>query len=154
MEIMFSAFATVVSLLSFAWSLLVHHRSLVRERRQDTLDAFNVLQSQVLDELRQYDKGDIEKISKNNHDPRYKELSSLLARCEHFSVGVNQKIYDLETVRRLGGEHIVRIYTDFLPLINTKRKYKNNLERYREFETLAIKLGYEAQSEDKSDGKE
>lgn len=146
MEIVLSAIALLLSIFSFAWSLCVQRQSQVRERRQSTLDSFNVLQSQVLDELRQYKKDDITEIAKNNHDPRYKELSSLLARCEHFSVGVNQKIYDLETVRRLGGEHIVRIYSDFLPLINAKRKYKNNQERYREFEALAKALNYQEKS--------
>lgn len=141
MEIMLSAVAVALSLFSFVWSLFVHHRALVRERRQDTLDAFNVLQSQVLDELIKYKKNAIEEIAKHNTSEEYKKLSTLLARCNHFAVGVNQKIYDLETVRRLGGEHIVRIYKEFLPLIEKKRKYQNNPRRYQEFETLAIKLG-------------
>jgi len=140
-----SVLALIVSGITFGWSFWVHRNALIRERQQATLDAFNTFQSQVLDELVAYRKPKIEAIAKNNQCDDYKKLSVLLARCEHFAVGVNSNIYDKKTVERLAGEHIVRIYTNFLPLIEAKRKYQNNQNRYHEFQELAEKLGYKDQ---------
>ena len=65
-----------------------------QQRKQATIDAFNKLQAEALDELNTYTTKNIAEISQNPLSPEYKLLSSLLARCEHFSVGVNEKIYD------------------------------------------------------------
>ena len=134
--------ALVLSLISFVWSLWVHHQSLVRERKQATLDAFNVFQCQVLDELSGYPRKEIEDIAEDPRSPDYKDVSKLLARCEHFAVGVNQEIYDKDTVRALASEHIVVVYDKLLPLIQKKRIFGNNRKRYHEFEKLAKTMGY------------
>ena len=148
-----STVALIISIISFVWSLYIHHKSLIRNRRQATLDAFNVFQAQVLDELRLYTKGDITEIAKEPRSTKYKDLSTLLARCDHFAVGVNQEIYDMETVRRLGGEHIRVIFGKMQPLIQKKRCYMNDKKRYCEFEQLAVKLGYKADEAENSGGK-
>lgn len=144
-EIIISAFALAFSLFTFVWSERIHNRAAERERKQATLDAFNVLQEQVLDELVKYEKEELDEIAKHNRCEKYRVISTLLARCEHFAVGVEQKIYDYDTVYHLAGEHIVRIFKEFLPLIEAKRKYMNRNDRYHAFETLANRL--EAQLE-------
>ena len=146
-EIIVSIIALVVSGVSFAWSFWVHRTALIRERQQATLDAFNTLQIQVLDELIKFKKTEITEIAKHSQSEEYLKLSTLLARCEHFAVGVNAEIYDMKTVSRLAGEHIVRIYKNFLPLIEAKRRYQNNQMRYHEFEKLANNLGYKEKPE-------
>ena len=140
MENTLSIIAIVISVVSFLWTWYVHKKGLERERRQATLDAFNVLQCQVLDPLSGYTKGTIAEIAKNPRSPEYKELSKLLARCEHFAVGVNQEIYDLETVRRLAGEYLIVIYGNLEPLIQKKREILKNEARYKEFEQLVNSL--------------
>ena len=140
MENTLSIIAIVISVISFLWTWYVHNKGLERERRQATLDAFNALQCQVLDQLSPYTKAVVAEIAKNPRSPEYKELSKLLARCEHFAVGVNQGIYDLETVRRLAAEHLIVIYSNLEPLITKKRSFKNNEGRYKEFEQLVNSL--------------
>ena len=114
-ENVLSLLALIVSVISFSWSWWVHKKALVRERKQATLDAFNVFQCQVLDELSGYPRKEIEDIAEDPRSPDYKDVSKLLARCEHFAVGVNQEIYDKDTVRALAAEHIVVVMTSCCP---------------------------------------
>lgn len=44
---------------------------------------------------------DLKEVVKNRRTDEYKQLSSHVARVEHFAVGVNQKIYDLNTAYEL-----------------------------------------------------
>lgn len=111
MEERLSLFALIISIISFVWSVWVHYRALVRERRQATLDAFNLLQTQVFDRLNYYRKYDIDEIAEDVHSADYKDISSLLARCAHFAVGVNTGIYDFNTVRRLLADISLRFTT-------------------------------------------
>ena len=141
-ETILTLLALILSLISFVWSLRVHNQSLVRERKQATLDAFNVFQCQVLDELSGYPRKEIEEIAEDPRSADYKDMSKLLARCEHFAVGVNQEIYDKNTVRALAEEHIVVVYGKLLPLIQKKRSFGNNQNRYHDFEKLAKTMGY------------
>ena len=51
--------------------------------------------------MNQYTPAEIRKIAMDNRGNQYKEVSGLVARIEHFCVGVNQKIYDFDTVYEL-----------------------------------------------------
>ena len=68
---------------------------------------------------------------------QYKVLSLYLARLEHFSVGVNQGIYDEKTAYALAGELLGPLYDKLLPLIEAKRKVPNGEKVYDDFEKLA-----------------
>ena len=43
----------------------------------------------------------IKEIAKNSRNERYKEISTYIARIEHFCVGVNLEIYDRKTIYNL-----------------------------------------------------
>lgn len=101
MENLLSAIAIVVSLFSVLFSAFTYIRTMRRDRKQATLDAYNCLQEQVFDLLNQYTPSEIREIAKNNRSSEYKTVSSLAARIEHFCVGVNQKIYDFNTMYEL-----------------------------------------------------
>lgn len=101
-----SLLALILSVVSFSWSWWVHKQSLVRERKQATLDAFNVFQCQVLDELSGYPRREIEDIAEDPRSTDYKNVSKLL------------------------------------PLIQKKRSFGNNQNRYHDFEKLAQTMGY------------
>ena len=133
-------FALGLSILSFVCSAFTYIRGAKREKMQATLDAFNLLQEQVLDKLNLYRKSDIQRISENVHSQEYKELSSLLARCEHFSVGVNSGIYDLKTVDRLARLYIRGVYEKMLPMIEKKRQINTAAKHYDDFERLYLRL--------------
>ena len=140
MEIYISIAALVFSLVSGIYTFVVHCSELRRARRQATLDAFNLLQNQVLDQLNLYRKADIVRIAEEPCSDEYKTVSALLARCAHFAVGVNEGIYDKETVRRLAGRYFIGIYMKMEPLIEKKRKINQTERHYEELEKLVETL--------------
>lgn len=140
MELYISIAALGASVVSIVVSVVIYYVGVVREKKQATLDAFNLLQAQVLDRLNYYRKTDVDDIADDIHSADYKELSSLLARCEHFAVGVNAGIYDRKTVRRLAGRYIISLYDKMEPLIEKKRKLNTSERHYREFEALVEKM--------------
>lgn len=140
MELYISIAALVASIVSIIVSIVIYYRGVMREKKQATLDAFNLLQEQVLDRLNYYRKYDIDEIADDVHSADYKEISGLLARCAHFAVGVNTGIYDLKTVRRLAGRYIIALYDKMEPMIEKKRKLNTSERHYQEFETLVNKM--------------
>ena len=140
MELYISLAALLVSVSSVLVSVAIYRAGLLREKKQATLDAFNVLQTQVLDRLNHYRRYDIDEVAEDVHSADYKELSGLLARCAHFAVGVNTGIYDEKTVRRLAGRYIISLYDKMEPLIQKKRKLNQSERHYEEFEILTYKM--------------
>ena len=140
MELSISIISMVVSIISVGVSIAIYCYGIRREKKQATLDAFNILQTQVLDRLNCYRKYDIDEIAEDIHSPDYQDISGLLARCAHFAVGVNSGIYDFETVRRLAGRYIIHLYDKLEPLIEKKRALKHSERHYQEFESFVNKL--------------
>ena len=54
MGLAISIMAIVLSLASIVVSVVIYHKGVKREQKQATLDAINVLQVQVFDNLNQY----------------------------------------------------------------------------------------------------
>ena len=140
MELYISIAALITSIVSIVVSVAIYWLGIRREKEQASLDAFNLLQSQVFDRLNYYRKYDIDEIAEDVHSADYKDISGLLARCAHFAVGVNTGIYDLKTVRRLAGRYIIALYDKMEPLIEKKRALNNSERHYRKFEILADKM--------------
>lgn len=89
------------SLVAAAFSWITYRKSIVHDRQQATLDAYNQLQEQALDQLNYYVPTQVAEIAKDPRSEEYKKISAYIARIEHFCVGVNQKIYDRKTVYEL-----------------------------------------------------
>ncbi|MBQ6719452.1 MAG: hypothetical protein IJN20_03760 [Oscillospiraceae bacterium] len=89
------------SVIAAVFSLITYRNSIIHDRKQATLDAYNQLQEQALDHLNLYRPSNIKEIVKDRRSEEYKRLSAYVARIEHFCVGVNQKIYDQKTVYEL-----------------------------------------------------
>lgn len=140
MELYISIAALITSIVSIAVSVAIYCLGIRREKKQATLDAFNLLQTQVLDRLNYYRKYDIDEIAEDVHSADYKDISGLLARCAHFAVGVNTGIYDFNTVRRLAGRYIIALYDKMEPMIEMKRKLNKSERHYAEFEILVNKM--------------
>ena len=89
----------------------IHRAECNRIRKQATLEAFNLLQTQVLDELNSQKPGEFIKIAANRRKsefkPQYDHCRTLIARIEHFAVGVHEEIYDFDTVNKLAAEHLL-----------------------------------------------
>ena len=121
METILSIIAIVISLLTGAFAAYTFYWTARRDRKQATLDAYNQLQKQALDHLNYYMPTQIKEIAKNPRSEEYKKLSAYVARIEHFCVGVNQEIYDRETVYALARDYLDgAIKNRIEPLIDKK----------------------------------
>ena len=140
MEIAISIISLFFAAISFLHSFFVYSQTVKHNKKQATLDAFNILQEQVLDKINLYSNSKIKEIAEDARSKEYKELTILMARIEHFSVGVNSKIYDLRTVKRLAGKHFCVLYDKLLPMIEKKRKINKSDKHYDEFELLINNL--------------
>ena len=105
MEVATLITAVVSAIAAFAtllFSLYTYRRTLVHDRKQATLDAYNILQEQSFDQLNLIMPAEIRSIVQHPTSEEYKRVSAYAARLEHFCVGVNTGIYDRNTVYALG----------------------------------------------------
>ena len=169
MELFLSLVAIVISLLSVIVSVAIYMLGISRERKQSTLNAFNILQEQAFDKLNQYTFAQIRAICDNWQDTiarkknqtkpdnegadeeekkkreryldEYITLSGYLARIEHFALGVNTGIYDVKVAERAGTAYLVMLYRGKLkPLLEAKHSGKENTEYYAEFRKLVEQI--------------
>jgi hypothetical protein len=124
-----------------------------RDKKQDTLDSFNLLQEQVFDKLNLITYSEITNICKkvdsgsidDETNSKYYELLGYLARLEHFSLGVNTGIYDAKTAERAGTAFLVSLRKKLLPVIELQEKRGNHnsdkrIEYYKEFRMLTERV--------------
>ena len=128
--------ALLFSVLSMVGSAFVYYTGRQRERRTATLNAFNVLQEQVLDHLNLYTRKRVEEIAASPRSEEYKLLSGYLARLEHFAVGINTEIYDVQVVKRLAGRDLCGLQDKIDPLIQKKRQLNRTAKHYDELEAM------------------
>lgn len=128
--------AIIISALSLIGTVFNFIFSLQRERKQATLNTFNVLQEQVLDNLNIYTKAQIEEIALKPNGMEYIQLTRYLARMEHFAVGVNCGIYNHRIVKRLAGRYFCNLWDKLLPLVERKRCGSAKERHYDELETM------------------
>lgn len=116
-----------LSIIATVFSVVTYRNSIIHDRRQATLDAYNQLQEQALDHLNHYMPSETVEIAKNPRSEEYKKVSSYVARVEHFCVGVNQKIYDSETVYALAKDYLDGVIRARIePIIDRKNKFGSN----------------------------
>ncbi len=134
----------IISSISGIYTYFIHKKECEREKKQATLDAFRLLQEQVLDELNNSTPSDFKKVAqgkrKVEYKPAYDHYRSLLARIEHFAVGVFDEIYDFSTTDKLAAEHLIFLYQKVRPVIEAAREPATGKKPYSEFEWLVNKL--------------
>lgn len=171
MEFVISMIAVIISIATFLVTVFIARRTEKRAKKQATLDAINTLQEQVFDKLNEYSANKIYDITttwvqatkekkaytskkKGTADdffashPEYKdifevyrEISSYLARIEHFALGVNTDIYDAEVTERATTKYFILLYYKIRPILAVKNggkvddKVFDN-KYHKEFETL------------------
>lgn len=106
-SILFSLAAAVFAALTYIWNLR-------HDRKQATLNAYNVLQ---------FTPKEISEIAKDPRSSGYKEISGYIARMEHFCVGVKERIYDRKTVYALAHGYLdgAQIKRRIEPIIEQKQ---------------------------------
>lgn len=114
----------LIAVAGFVLSVIIYKRTLNRERRLDTL--------KTLSELRV-------KFSKPG-TTNTKYLKAL----EFFATGVNQGIYDINIVKKMSGNRLVKQYDENLrDLVEKKRQKKDgsiDSEAYVQYETMIEEL--------------
>lgn len=135
-----SIVSIVLAIVSAIHSFFVYKQTVEHDKKQATLDAFNILQEQVFDRINLYSNSEVKEVAEDTRSQEYKELTALMARIEHFSVGVNSEIYDLKIVKRLAGKHFCSLYYKLLPMIEKKRNINKTDKHYDEFERLIEEL--------------
>lgn len=107
------------------------------------MDGFNRLQKEVLDRLNEYSDDDIKKTAchaEKLEDEKYREITVLLARIEHFAVGANTRIYNVRIIKRCAGKYFINLYKKLDPMIEQKKNKRPKAKHYDEFGTLTKKL--------------
>ena len=153
MELYISLAAMIISLRSVIVSVAIYLLGIQRDKKQDTLDSFNLLQEQVFDKLNLITYSEITNICKkvdngsidDETNSKYYELLGYLARLEHFSLGVNTGIYDAKTAERAGTAFLVSLRKKLLPVIELQEKRGNHnsdkrIEYYKEFRMLTERV--------------
>ena len=150
MELIISIIAVLVSGATFLFTVMVTYHGEQREKKQATLDALNVLQEQVFDNLNTYtfndvkeiatkwsesiakknqyisaNKGSVEDFWNTHHEydtaiEEYRKISGYLARMEHFALGVNTGIYDAKVTERAATTYFVMLYKKLMPILAVK----------------------------------
>lgn len=126
MELTISIIAIIISLISIIVSVVIYRKGVEREQKQATLDAFNILQEQVFDNLNQYTFAEIkniyndwQKVINKNYSSititeeqkqkcisEYRKLSGYLARIEHFAL-VLIRIFTMQKLQSVRRHHIL-----------------------------------------------
>ena len=106
-------------------SIYTYIKSVNHDRKRDTLDAYNTLQEQALDNINNYTGLELKNCLESGNKELERSFGKWLARIEHFCVGVNEGIYDKKTVYELAHGYLdLNIWYKLQPLINKKQSGK------------------------------
>ena len=126
-----------LSIISIMFSVITFFVTVRHNRKKDTLDAFNKLQSEVFDNLNMIQPKEILEIINQPRSEKYKEISGYVARIEHFCVGVNNNIYDKRTVYALAHGYFdgAQLKDRIIPLIQ-KKNSNSNFDYYKNIDKV------------------
>lgn len=109
-----------------------------------TIDAINQLQTEVLDKLAIINKKDVIFAVEEKDNPEVKKVydnfRTFLARLEHFSIAVNENVYDFILVDKFIGVHLIYLYKKLEPITDTANKYSKDKDYYSQYKKLVKRL--------------
>lgn len=148
-----NAISLILSFSAIVTSVFQYIHESKRKRCEATINAFDELEESIFGKS-EYEKIDIEnvlaihrKAQESSDDPdeekkideEWHRLTQYLARIEHFSVGVNCEIYDVNILRRMAKSYLLKQWDKLLPIIEQKRREKSS-HLYSEFESMVNSL--------------
>ena len=141
----------VLAVASFVFSLITHIRAVRYDRKKATLEAFNILQEQVFDQINRYSPKEIIEYAKHPTDQQYKILSGYLARIEHFCVGVVNDIYDKKTIYELAHGYLDGkvLWCRLTPIMEAKNNDFQTEDYFENIHKVMIWMEREAQKRNK-----
>lgn len=139
--------AVVISIFALIFSMKQFYYERNRNRKEATIHAFDQLESnESIEYLFSCSKNDIDSLVKRHKqsDNRIKDewnlISSSLPLLEHFAVGINSEIYDLETLNRMAGNKMITVHNNCSKLLQHKRIGTGNEKNYLELEDMIVRL--------------
>ena len=141
-----AALGTIAAAISLVFAVRTQKKSVDRERRQATIEAYARLQDEVLDKLADIKPAEVKRAAENCFETEaerqiYHGYKVLIARLEHFAVGIAEDTYDFHTFYTLGGIHVKYLYEKVEPIIIEARNHTNDGSvPYAEFEKLYQRL--------------
>ena len=124
----------IIAILSAVISIVTFVITVQFEKKKITLEAVNLLQNEVLDKFVSIKKENAELVVGNLDNKKckeaYNDYRALVARLDHFAVGVNKHIYSFGIVNSLVGNHIVHLYNKVEPIINEANKKEKCILHY------------------------
>lgn len=139
--------AVAISIIALIFSMKQFYYERSRNRKEATIHAFDQLESnESIKFLFSCSQGDIDSFVKRHEqtDNRIRDkwdlISGALPLLEHFAVGINSEIYDLETLNRMAGNKIITVYNNCSKLLQHKRIGVGNEKNYSEFQKMVARL--------------
>ena len=134
----------VIALLSLVFSIFTYIVTLIYEKRKVTIEAINLLQNEVLDKFVSVNSDNAKLIIENLDNAQckeaYNDYRALIARLEHFAIGVYEHIYDFHIVNILLGSHFIYLYKKIIPIIDEANKHEKSIQHFIHFVKLVEKL--------------
>ena len=133
-------------------SFLADHE---RRKKQSTIEFCHEI-LEILSPLRSRIKNTFGEDHINIGDPRYNDgtlqsiITNYLNTMERLAVGINLKVYDLHTFRRISGRSTINMFNKLKGVIDHKRKKANRTDMYGDFEKLVHDLNGEYYEENKT----
>jgi hypothetical protein len=133
------AIGAVGTIFAFVYAIYTYKQNVKWKRKENTLQAFNALQEQVFDTQTlnlTLDESDalVQRQSQAHADAEnWVKITECLCRIEHFAVGINTGIYDLETINRMAGNFLIEKYDSLKPIIVYKKDVAHKGQNYMEF---------------------
>ena len=117
----------------------------IMELKRATIEAFNELQHDVLDKFAPLSAKNAKLIveemqSSEQARQAYVDYRTLIARLDHFSIGVYQGIYDYDLVKELAGDHLVYLLPKIKPIIDYANRRQTNCKYYGNYMRLVKRL--------------
>lgn len=139
-----SIISAAIALASCITTIVIHVILRNIAKVQATIEEIHLLQREVLDNLIYDDNANVKLIIENLDQPEckkaYKDYKTLIARLEHFAVGINQKIYDFNVAYTLVGAHFVYLYDKIEHIIAKANEHVAKQKYYVEFTNLVYKF--------------
>ena len=120
-------FATVITIIV---AVITYVRDTKRKAQQDTIEAYNQLQDEVLLKISRLTPTEVREFSARKKSEEYKQFTEYLMKIECFCIGLEKKIYDFDVFYALTRDYFNgergAIRPTILPMLEEKKKSGKN----------------------------
>ena len=129
-----TAIFTVIPIL---FAVYTYHKDVERKAQQDTIEAYQHLQTDVLSHISRLKPSEVESFANKRTSEEYKQFTEYLMAIECFCIGLEQRIYDFDVFYSLARDYFDDEKGPIRPTIKPilevknrgKHKYYQSLER-------------------------